>query len=60
MNGDSKKSYLTTSGAGMPGNMGFYTDNIENCPEDVKFRSDEKFPEKVMIHCTISHYTHPL
>ena len=48
------ESYFTLTGAGMPGNQGFYTDNIENCPDDVKFRYDEKFPEKVMIHCSIS------
>ena len=31
----------------MPENLGFYTDNIDNCPDDVKFQHDEKFPEKV-------------
>ena len=48
------ESYLTLTGAGMPGNMGFYTNDIESCPEDVKFRYDEKFPGKVMVHCSIS------
>ena len=47
------ESYLTFSGAGMPGNTGFYTDDIKKCPEKVKFRGDEKFPPKVMIHATI-------
>ena len=48
------ESYLTLSGAGMPGNTGFYTDNVNHCPDNVKFWFDEKFPEKVMIHTSIS------
>ena len=61
MKGDGKKqlfmddeSFLTLTGAGMPGVFVFYTKNIESCPEDVKFRYDEKFPEKVMVHTSIS------
>ena len=48
------ESYLTFTGASMPGNTGFYAENVENCPDDVKFRFDQKFPDKVMIHCSIS------
>ena len=48
------ESYLTLSGAGMPENTGFYTDNVNDYPENVKFWFDEKFPENVMIHMSIS------
>ena len=48
------ESYFTMSGAGMPGNSGFYSYKPENAPEDVKFKFYEKFPEKVMIWGVIS------
>lgn len=48
------ESYFTLTGAGMPGNKGYYTSNSWNTPEEVKFQFEEKFPEKVMIWGIIS------
>ena len=31
------ESYLNLKGAGMSGNQGFSTSDIENCPDDVKY-----------------------
>ena len=30
----------------MPGIPGFYTNNIDKCPENVKYAGKEKFPSK--------------
>ena len=38
----------------IPGNSGFYTDNIEECHDDVRFKSKEKFPVKVLVKVAIS------
>ena len=43
------ESYFSFSGAGMPGNTGFYTNDITKTPNEVKHRREAKFPEKVMI-----------
>ena len=38
----------------MPGNAEFYTDNIDKCPENVKYAGKEKFPSKVLVWVAIS------
>ena len=38
----------------MPKNSGFYTDNINNCPDNVKFKGKEKFPSKILVWVAIS------
>ncbi len=38
----------------MPANTGFYTDNIENCPDEVKYIGKEKFPTKILVWVAIS------
>ena len=48
------ESYFTETGAGMLGNTGFYTKDRDNCPDEVKYRFDEKFPKKVMVWVAIS------
>ena len=48
------ESYFTLDGAGMPGNSGYYTTDMNETPCDVKHRTESKFPEKVMIWNVIS------
>ena len=48
------ESYFTLSGAGMPGNRGYYTSDPSKTPDEIKFRQEEKFPTKVMIWAVIS------
>ena len=48
------ESYFTLDGAAMPGNSGYYTIDRDSCPSDVKFRTESKFPEKVMVWQIIS------
>lgn len=38
----------------IPGNSGYYTDNIEECPDNVRFKGKEKFPVKVLVWVAIS------
>ena len=40
------EKYFTYYSNKMPGNTGFYTDNIENCPDEVKYIGKEKIPPK--------------
>ena len=48
------ESYFTLDGAAMPGNSGYYTIDRDSSPSDVKFRTESKFPEKVMVWQIIS------
>ena len=48
------ESYFTLDGAGMPGNSGYYTDDRDSCPNDVKHKHESKFPTKVMVWQIIS------
>lgn len=48
------ESYFTLSGAGMPGNFGYYSSDRNRTPNDIRLRDEAKFPEKVMIWCCIS------
>ena len=47
------ESYFTLSGAGMPGNRGYYTSNPSKTPNQIKHRQEDKFPEKVMVWAVI-------
>lgn len=48
------EKYFTLSHSEMKGNDGFYTSNIENCPNEVKFKAKAKFADKVLVWCAIS------
>ena len=49
------ESYFTFSGAGMPGNSGFYTTDPNITPPEIKFNQVAKFePDKVMIWVAFS------
>ena len=50
------ESYFTLDGAGMPGNSGYYTDDQDSCPNDVKHKHESKFPVKVMVWQIISEH----
>ena len=38
----------------MPGNFGFYSDNKEEAPLDVKFKSKQKFSPKILVWLALS------
>lgn len=48
------EKYFCFAGNEMPGNAGYYTDNKEKCPEDVRFAGKEKFPKKILMWIAIS------
>lgn len=48
------EKYFTLSHSEMKGNDGFYTSNIENCPDEVKYKPKAKFADKVLVWCAIS------
>ena len=48
------ESYFPLNGAQMPGNNIYYTSNPSETPDEIKFRRENKFPEKVMIWAVIS------
>lgn len=48
------EKYFTLSHAELPGNSGFYTDNIEETPDEVRYKAKAKFAEKVLVWCAIS------
>jgi len=43
------EKYFGLSCDEIPGNSGFYTDNIEECPDDVRLIGKEKYPVKVLV-----------
>jgi len=47
------ESYFHLGGDNIPQNQGFYTDNIDNTPFDVKNTLESKFPEKVLVWVAI-------
>ena len=49
------ESYFTLDGCAMPGNSGFYSSDRKETPNEVKHRSESKFPEKVMVWTVISY-----
>lgn len=48
------ESYFTFSNHKMSGNDGFYTDNIEETPDNVKYAGKSKFEPKVLMWIAIS------
>ena len=49
------ESWFITSGGGMPGNKGFYSDNPYQTPAEIKFNQVGKFdPDKVIIWVAFS------
>jgi transposase len=48
------EKYFTLSNSEMKGNDGFYTDNYQNVPDDVRFKNKKKFEDKILVWCAIS------
>ncbi|XP_030767135.1 uncharacterized protein LOC115890913 [Sitophilus oryzae] len=48
------EKYFTLSNSEMKGNDGFYTDNYENVPDDVRLKSKKKFENKILVWFAIS------
>ena len=48
------ESYFTLSNSTSSGNDIFYTDDINKCPSDVKFKKMSKFEQKVLVWIAIS------
>lgn len=48
------EKYFTFSHSEMTGNNGFYTDNIEECPDEVATKSKKKFEDKLLVWAAIS------
>lgn len=48
------EKYFTLSGAEMPGNNIYYTDDSKNAPPDVKYKFKKKFEPKVMLYIAVS------
>ncbi|XP_050516839.1 uncharacterized protein LOC126891656 [Diabrotica virgifera virgifera] len=46
--------YFTLSNSEMKGNDGFYTNDYENVPDEIKFKSKKKFEDKILVWCAIS------
>ncbi|MBK5647740.1 MAG: hypothetical protein I4N51_12150 [Acinetobacter sp.] len=46
--------YFTLANSEIKGNDGFYTDNIEECPDNVKYKEKAKFADKILVWCAIS------
>ncbi|CAH1107929.1 unnamed protein product [Psylliodes chrysocephalus] len=48
------EKYFTFANPEFPGNSEFYTDNFNDCPDNVKFKAKAKFEEKFMVWYEIS------
>ena len=48
------ESYFGLSDEALPGNTGFYTDNKDDTPDDVKYRGKAKYATKVLVWAVIS------
>lgn len=48
------EKYFTLSNSEMKGNDGFYTDNIAEVPDNVRYKQKAKFADKVLVWCAIS------
>lgn len=48
------EKYFPLSNAETPGNAGFYTRNVVDTPDEIKYKTKAKFPEKVLVWCAIS------
>ena len=52
------ESYFPISGQNLPGNDGYYTSDRSKCDPDIKNKSKDKFPQKIMVWITISEMGH--
>ncbi|XP_050508102.1 uncharacterized protein LOC126885559 [Diabrotica virgifera virgifera] len=43
------EKYFTLSNSEMKGNDGFYTNDYENVPDEIKFKSKKKFEDKILV-----------
>ena len=50
------EKYFTFSGSNMPGNDNYYTNDVQKCPDDIRFVGKEKFPKKVLVWVAISEH----
>ncbi|KAJ8953384.1 hypothetical protein NQ318_023501 [Aromia moschata] len=48
------EKYFTFANSEMKGNDGFYTNNLEEYPDNVKFKTKAKFADKILVWCAIS------
>ena len=48
------EKYFCFKGDEMPGNAGYYTNNKEKCPENIRFVGKGKFPEKILVWIAVS------
>lgn len=48
------EKYFTLANSEMKGNDGFYTNNVAECPDNVKYKEKAKFADKVLVWCAIS------
>jgi transposase len=48
------EKYFTLSNSEMKGNDGFYMDNVEECPDNVRYKHKAKFADKILVWCAIS------
>jgi hypothetical protein len=48
------EKYFGFSNDDIPGNSGFYTGNIEECPDSVKYKGKSKYPKKILVWIAIS------
>ncbi|CAH1100829.1 unnamed protein product [Psylliodes chrysocephalus] len=48
------EKYFTFANPEILGHSGFYTDNFNDCPDNVKFKAKAKFEDKIMVWCAIS------
>ena len=50
------EKYFEFSNDNLPSNVGFYTNNKETCPDDVKYKGVKKFPPKILVWVAISEH----
>lgn len=48
------EKYFTLSNSEIKGNDGFYTDHVEECPDNVRYKEKAKFADKILVWCAIS------
>lgn len=48
------EKYFTLGNSEIKGNDGFYTNNIQDCPDNVKYKEKAKFADKILVWCAIS------
>ena len=48
------EKYFSFGGDNMPGNAGFYTNDQDETPNNVKFKATSKFPKKILVWLALS------